>query len=185
MTRANFTIIPNEALPIAVKSGLRLSDVLVYLAIAQHAGTGGKAWPSIARIAELTGIIDKSNVAKSIRQLEKAGLLTRARRRNNRGTWDSTTYTLAYLEPVVTPYHQSSGNVEPLDEPASGNVEPAPVVPDYQLNRLYEQTKKNPPLGLRPGHPPGEWHGEMHAREGEATHQSWICVQHAQRDPQA
>jgi hypothetical protein len=88
--RSNFTLIPNQFLAIAVQAKLSVSDVRVYLAIAQHAGPNGDAWPSLVRIGELTGISDPANISRSIRQLEKTGLLSRRRVRNPAGRWDRT-----------------------------------------------------------------------------------------------
>lgn len=53
---------------------LGAQDFRVLIAIAAHADNDGKAFPSLSRVASLTGIARK-NIPRSISRLEKAGLL--------------------------------------------------------------------------------------------------------------
>jgi len=143
--RSHFTIIANQFLAIAVQAKLSASDMKVYLAIAQHADGNCTAWPSLKRIAELAGIANVTHVSRSIRRIEDARLLTRVRRRNRQGKWDSTTYTIAHLEPVTKSGHQSSDEIWSLDQGTSDQIWSAPVTKDGQLNRSYEHSKNSPP----------------------------------------
>ena len=55
-------------------SRARGSARLVLLAIADHADDGGQAWPSVARLARMTGL-SRRQVQRRVRQLVKAGEL--------------------------------------------------------------------------------------------------------------
>ncbi len=68
----------------------------VFLALARHADRAGRCWPSLARLAALTGM-GRGKVIKSIRCLEKRGLLSKAPSQNPQGP---NVYTLL-LVPVV------------------------------------------------------------------------------------
>jgi len=50
------------------------SDLRVYAVISSHAGTDGRAWPSLDRIAEFLGV-NKSNVCRSVRRLVDSGYI--------------------------------------------------------------------------------------------------------------
>ena len=166
--RSHFTIIANQFLAIAVQAKLSASDMKVYLAIAQHADGNCTAWPSLKRIAELAGIANVTHVSRSIRRIEDARLLTRVRRRNRQGKWDSTTYTIAHLEPVTKSGHQSSDEIWSLDQGTSDQIWSAPVTKDGQLNRSYEHSKNSPPplpSGEVPP-PPRRRKNPMHEQSG-------------------
>lgn len=86
---------------------------LVYLAIAEHAQSTGRAWPSVARLAAMTGISARS-VQRARAALEDAGYLsTYARHEGKRETsrmcviegWQTLEYTPR--QPVTLPPSES------------------------------------------------------------------------------
>jgi hypothetical protein len=84
---------------VAAAGNLGALDLRVYIAIAGHANGDGKAYPSLARIAALTGA-KRKNIPRSISRLEDASLLRRSRRQTERGGWDRSTYEIIFAEPV-------------------------------------------------------------------------------------
>jgi hypothetical protein len=105
-----FAAVPPRA---ATLSGLGAHDLRVLIAIAGHANGDGEAYPSLARIAALTGI-GRRHVPRSIARLEDAGLLRRNRRKDERGGWDRSTYEIVLEEPVSRNTRESVG--APVDD---------------------------------------------------------------------
>lgn len=71
---SGFALIPAEVL--AIGNGYAIA---VYAAIAQHADREGIAWPSLDRIAEMTGW-SRPTVVKAVKMLEESGVLQKERR---------------------------------------------------------------------------------------------------------
>jgi hypothetical protein len=105
VSNKRFAAVPLHA---ATLSGLGAHDLRVLIAIAGHANGDGKAHPSLARIAALTGL-DRRHVPRSIARLEDAGLLRRNRRKGERGGWDRSTYEIVFEEPVSRNTPESAG----------------------------------------------------------------------------
>jgi hypothetical protein len=103
-SKPQFAMIYSEPIIAAAREHkLSLSDTFVYLAIAQHADSRtGRAYPTLERIAEITGIKHLTHVSRSIGRLEKAGLLSRTHKRGPRGTWDRSEYIITKLASPVT-----------------------------------------------------------------------------------
>jgi hypothetical protein len=66
----------------------------VLIAIASHADREGRAYPSLGRIAALTGI-DRRNLPALIAELNAAGLVRKDARKGDRGVWSTTVYRIA------------------------------------------------------------------------------------------
>lgn len=79
----------NKALTWAWSQSLKPAPKLVLLALADHADDRGYCWPSLARLAEMTGI-DRSTVTRSLAVLEQHRLI--ARDRSTGGPGKSTRY---------------------------------------------------------------------------------------------
>ena len=69
-----FAVIPVEVLKIG--NGYAIA---VYAAIAQHANREGYAWPSLDRLAEMTGW-SRPTVVKAVKMLESSGAISKERR---------------------------------------------------------------------------------------------------------
>lgn len=69
------------------------AEKLTLIALADHAGEDGRAFPGCARLAEKTGSGNRT-VRRHLDNLETAGLLTRERRRRADGTMGTYTYQL-------------------------------------------------------------------------------------------
>jgi|SRR5215469_13818577 len=85
---------------VAADFTLGAQDLRVLIAICSHANGGGRAYPSLARIASLTGIA-RHNVCRSIGRIEKAGYLRRQRRQCGNGVWDRSTYEIIFNCPTA------------------------------------------------------------------------------------
>ena len=114
---AHFARVPAQA----VRCDLSATDWQVLHAIALHADKDGRAFPSMARIAKITGI-NRSNVPRAIARLEKGGLLLRNRVPKPDGGWQVNHYQLVY-EPIGvvinahdTPAVMSLGDVISVDD---------------------------------------------------------------------
>lgn len=82
----------------AVRCRVSAIDWQVLHAVALHADTDGRAFPSMARIAVIAGI-NRSNVPRAIGRLEQSGLMVRNRTRKPSGGWQVNHYQLLY-EPI-------------------------------------------------------------------------------------
>jgi hypothetical protein len=91
--RLPFTLIENVVLEDQALSGI---DVLVYLALAKHADTGGICWPSMATIAKLARV-HRATVAEAIKHLEVRGYLKRSARFRPNGGVTSNSYQLLQM----------------------------------------------------------------------------------------
>jgi Helix-turn-helix domain len=76
-----FARIPHR---VAAMSNLSGCDLRVFIAIAVHADIDGLAWPSMATIAAMTDI-GRGDIPRSIRRLERAGLIRREGRHGDAG----------------------------------------------------------------------------------------------------
>ena len=97
--RLPFTLIENVILEDA---SLGSVDILVYLAIAKHADSGGVCWPSQACIAK-TARVHRATVAAALRHLETRGYLKRTARFKPNGAVTSNAYQLMPVEPRKYP----------------------------------------------------------------------------------
>jgi hypothetical protein len=77
-------------------------DIRVLIAIGAHADADGKAFPSLARIAELASV-DRCKVPGCIRRLEAVKLICSQRRRDDAGDWNSTLYQVMLEVTQVVP----------------------------------------------------------------------------------
>ena len=89
-----FAIIPFRALK---DPRLHPSDKLVLLALGAHTDTNGRCWPSVATLAELSGLRDRS-VQRSVVRLTAAGYVELERRAGR-----ATIYRVVYDSPIATP----------------------------------------------------------------------------------
>jgi RIO-like serine/threonine protein kinase len=92
--KARFAKIPARA----ARAKLSATDWGVLHAIALHADKEGRAFPSMARIAEIVGI-QRNNVPRSIERLEERRLLRRKRMTKPNGGWQVSHYQLVF-EPL-------------------------------------------------------------------------------------
>lgn len=90
------------------------SAKLVLLALADHANGDGYCWPSMNRIAEMTGISQRQ-VSNHVTTLAGLGLVAKADRRRHGGQYRGWSY-------VVGP---TSGSELPVVEPTGGSQLPA------------------------------------------------------------
>ena len=128
MTGKRFSMVPLSAANIRE---LGAQDLRTLIALASHANGDGRAYPSLTRLAAITGI-DRRGVCRSIGHLETAGLIRRQRQRlkGQAESWGRTSYELIFGDcEVVVP--------RPLGGSGSGAT--GVVVPDTPLNRPIEQ----------------------------------------------
>jgi DNA-binding transcriptional ArsR family regulator len=118
---------------------------LTLLALADHAGEDGTAFPGCARLGEKTGQ-DERTIRRHLDTLEEMGLLTRERRRRQDGTLGTYTYTLqnttGQLRPlVVDARHQRtpmSGSPADTDVRAEPSVSKTSVEPSVLCIDAFE-----------------------------------------------
>ena len=98
--KATFGKVPARA----VRAGLSANEWAVLHAIALHADKAGRAFPSMARIAGLVGIL-RGNVPRAIARLEEHHLLRRKRVPRPNGGWQVSHYELIFepLGDVICP----------------------------------------------------------------------------------
>jgi predicted transcriptional regulator len=92
--KTGFAMIPAKA----ATAKLSATDWAVLHVIGLHADKAGKAFPSMARIAEIIGI-KRGDVPRSLNRLEKRGLLSRERVPRPKGGWQVNHYQMLY-EPL-------------------------------------------------------------------------------------
>jgi hypothetical protein len=71
----------------------------VYVLLARHVDQDGTCWPSMARLARLAGVVERS-VRRAIRALEAAGWIRSEHRRSDCGDPDTNLYRLLTISPV-------------------------------------------------------------------------------------
>src|SRR4051812_27358138 len=91
---ATFARIPAKA----ARAKLSATDWDVLHAIGLHADKDGRAYPSMARIAEIAGI-QRSNVPRSVCRLKERGILRHNRIARPSGGWQVNQYQLLF-EPM-------------------------------------------------------------------------------------
>jgi hypothetical protein len=91
---AGFARIPAKA----ATTKLSATDWAVLHVIGLHADKAGRAFPSMARIAEIIGI-RRGDIPRSLNRLEKRGLLSRERVPRPKGGWQVNHYQLL-CEPI-------------------------------------------------------------------------------------
>ena len=132
-------------IPVRTASAPDLSagDLRVLIAIASHASSDGQAYPSLARIASLTGIARK-NISRSVSALERAGLLRHRLRKSETGAWANSVYQIVFDDPPevglsngseTTPPEISNGI--PLD--AQTIKKEGPRQPDEKSRQLADE----------------------------------------------
>ena len=82
----------------AARAELSATDFKVLLAIGLHADKDGRAFPSMARVAEIIGV-RRGDIPRSLNRLEECGLLRRQRAPRAKGGWQVNRYELVY-EPL-------------------------------------------------------------------------------------
>jgi RIO-like serine/threonine protein kinase len=92
--KTGFALVPAKA----ARAELSATDFRVLLAIGLHADKDGRAYPSMARLGEITGI-RRGDIPRSLKRLEECGLLRRQRVPRAKGGWQVNQYELVY-EPL-------------------------------------------------------------------------------------
>ena len=113
---AGFARIPAKA----ARAKLSATDWAVLHVIGLHADKDGRAYPSMARIAEITGI-KRHNVARAIGRIEQRGLMRHNRVPRPNGGWQVNQYQLLY-EPLgdVIPSDNTPHVISTDNTPAEG-----------------------------------------------------------------
>lgn len=85
----NFFMLSNSIF----KQGLKPREFIVYCCLVKHSDKNGVCFPSRRLIAEEC-CIDKKTVDSAIKNLEKAGLVTKQKRKRQDGSNTSNAYTV-------------------------------------------------------------------------------------------
>src|SRR5262249_23945947 len=96
----------------AARANLSQTDWKVLHAIGLHADKDARAFPSMARIAQIAEI-KRNNVPRAIKRIVEAGLMRRQRTPRPTGGWQATHYRLIF-EPI--------GDVISADDTQAENV---------------------------------------------------------------
>jgi hypothetical protein len=108
-----FAIIPAAA----ANRGLNGNDWAVLHTIALHADKNGDAYPSLTTIAKVAGVFRRS-VARSIKRLERLGLLERKAERQPGARWSNTRYRITQ--------DSVCGDAIPTQDSGQGDTIPTP-----------------------------------------------------------
>ena len=124
--------------------GVGARELQVYLVLAEHADNEtGEAWPSRRRIAERCQVASVRTIDAALERLVRVAALRISRRRDARGDWTTSVYTVLRARPGVA---QSSAPGSAMDcttgsaTICAGNLDPS---------ERREETPK-PPRRLRP-----------------------------------
>lgn len=106
--------------------GVSLAELVVALAIADHADKAGRAWPGRQTLAEQTGL-DARTVARAIARLRALGVLVVVSEGRGRGR--KTVFSLSVAPPEkgahVTPFEAGKGGADaPFSETKKGAFTP-------------------------------------------------------------
>jgi DNA-binding transcriptional ArsR family regulator len=111
---------------------------LVLMALADHANSDGECWPSMKRVAELTGVSTRQ-VSNHIVALEQLGYVTKGDRRRWQGQLRGWDYRVNLRKPAT------SGSVLPV---TSGNTASSPAEAGFRSEPL--ENRKEEPLAAAP-----------------------------------
>lgn len=141
----------NSALTWAWLQSLKPAPKLVLLCLADHADKGGYCWPSLMRLAELTGL-DRSTVTRNLSTLVDFGLIERDRSAGGQGK--STRYRLMeQMQDAPVKQLQSA----PVEQAQSATVADHKNRCDRSQNRCdrsQEQVRYAPRTIRNPQEPP-------------------------------
>ncbi len=108
--------------------GIGARELQVYLVLAEHADNEtGEAWPSRRRIAERCAVASVRTVDAALERLVGVGALRITRRRDERGDWTTSVYTVLRARPGVVQPSARGGAVECATGSATGcagNLDP-------------------------------------------------------------
>ncbi|HPE80103.1 MAG TPA: helix-turn-helix domain-containing protein [Gammaproteobacteria bacterium] len=180
----------NDALRWAWAQPLNHAAKLVLLCLADHADDSGTCWPSLSRIAAMTGL-DQSTVKRKIRALEHDGLVNRSR--SIGGAGHSTRYQVqtekqAHCAPVkqarnapdeednrctlppkqvhaapITGAQCATNHKEPSRTPKEKSEHSIPTCPHAEVIAIYHEV-----LPELPRVQPARWQGSTRARDLQA-----------------
>jgi hypothetical protein len=164
----------------------------VLIAIAGHAGAEGIAYPSLARIAQHTGIA-REKIPALITKLVSAGLIRREKRWDDAGDPAVNLYTILLGE-GVSPQRETPGvpgqgdTVSPPKRtrgvPASGDLTDQSLT-DHPTEerggkRVGRETRDHPRIASRP--PPDGFGGHLRSRPGGLVETALRAVAAARRE---
>jgi len=116
-----FAILPRPVL--AALPGLSGSAMKVAVALAAHMNEEGVCWPSRDRLSAASGVKDSHTIARSLKELERAGLL-----RISRGRGRTLYSWLSPVAPSTEPGNEADAEEPDTEAPTSVNSShPAPV----------------------------------------------------------
>jgi predicted transcriptional regulator len=81
---------------------LSKTDVAVYLFLNTMSNKANRCWPNYEMIMECTGINDRNTLARSIKKMSLAGVISVNKKRNNKGHTVSNEYEIN--KPITIPY---------------------------------------------------------------------------------
>jgi hypothetical protein len=148
-----FFSVDNDFIDVHAKA-LGPHAVTVYLVLCRHANRRTKqCWPSIAHMADLTGLA-RSTVKKALTRLYEAGLIDREERWDAAGDHATNLYTLLDPSPAAVKQWQAppeGGGRPPHDPPEVGrhtapNQRSKPIEP--RSFSLFEDEKEDPDTSL-------------------------------------
>jgi hypothetical protein len=99
MSAGAYSRVPVRA---AGDGALSRTALRVLVALGKFADGGGRAWPSLATLASLTGV-DRRKMPGCIAELERSGYVTRTRKRDAAGDFTSNDYVIQYSDGVAPP----------------------------------------------------------------------------------
>jgi hypothetical protein len=132
----------------AASANLRGTDWAVLHAIALHVDKKGRAFPSMERIATITGI-NRSNVPRALDRLERRGLLRRRRVRKGAGGWQVNNYELIFdpLPGVIMSDDTASADVITSDNRCHHRRGHGVITNDALTDHLTDQSTDSLPEG--------------------------------------
>jgi Helix-turn-helix domain len=126
------------------------TEKLVAIAIVRHQSAGRAAWPSVARLAEITGKCERT-VQRALRNLEAASALKRWRTTGGRGktAFYRMEQSQALLFSSANSLWKNGGNpIEALEKGDIGGTQNrervTPVSPGSPVNREYRKERETP-----------------------------------------
>lgn len=116
---------------------------LTLLAIARHADSDGKCWPSVKRISDITGL-SASTIKRKLKVLEALGLVKHQRRKGDNGRNSSNIYTVGYRAMVTHTIGHSDPLISNRNQSLSSSIllgHGDPIGDEDKLEREIEKWK--------------------------------------------
>jgi hypothetical protein len=154
----------HERARLIFRSAVASTERLVLLAVADHLGSSGECWPSLPRLASMTGLNERT-IRRSLSNLRESGCLTVTRQPGRANRYSVSWDALSTLD-TVSPRTESHPGQKVQGTPDS--VSPTPdSVSTHPGQRVHRTVKRTDQEAVKRTTPPNPLQGDDSGDEVE------------------